>query len=122
MDVAGPIYVQEDIQSTFFPPLKTVWMHKHRMRATVKGVHCCVIRLQYYDCLVVPVSSVVATFPWEKVGLLVEYHPLGEGALFLNGRPPPGLRPTQWLVLNTLREVSQTSLAKSGSFDPVRHI
>jgi hypothetical protein len=49
------------------------------------------------------------------VGLLVEYHPLGEGALFLNGRPPPSLRPTQWLVLNTLREVSQTSLTKSGS-------
>ena len=110
------LYVQEDIQSTFFS-------FKHAMRATVKKrVHCCVIRLQYYDCLVVPVSSIVATFPWEKVGLLVEYHPLGEGALFLNGRPPPSLRPTQWLVLNTLREVSQTSLTKSGPFDPVQHM
>ena len=117
------LYMYRRTYNPHFSPLKTVWMHQHTMRATVKRVHCCVIiRLQYYDCLVVPVSSVVATFPWEKVGLLVEYHPLGEGALFLNGRPPPGLRPTQWLVLNTLREVSQTSLAKSGSFDPVRHI
>ena len=75
----------------------------------------CIIshRFHFYDCLVMPVDSIVSTFPWEKVSLLVEYEPLGS-ILFPDGQLPASLRLRQWLVLKTARDISATSLAKAG--------
>ena len=71
-------------------------------------------RFHHYDCLVVPVSSITTTFPWEKVTLLVEYEPLGS-SLFSGGCPPDTLRLRQWVALKTAREISASALARSGT-------
>lgn len=71
-------------------------------------------RFHHYDCLVVPVSSITTTFPWEKVTLLVEYEPLGS-SLFSGGCAPDTLRLRQWVALKTAREISASALARSGT-------
>ena len=72
-------------------------------------------RFNYYDCLVIPVASIASTFPWEKVSLLVEYHPLGT-SLFPSGQQPTSLRLREWVILKTVRDISVASLAKSGLY------
>ena len=36
-------------------------------------------RFRYYDCLLVPKSSLTGQFPWHRVNLLVEYEDTGDG-------------------------------------------
>ena len=35
-------------------------------------------RFRYYDCLLVPRSSLIGQFPWHRVNLLVEYEHTGD--------------------------------------------
>ena len=35
-------------------------------------------RFRYYDCLLVPKSSLTGQFPWHRVNLLVEYEHVGD--------------------------------------------
>ena len=35
-------------------------------------------RFRYYDCLLVPKSSLTGQFPWHRVSLLVEYEYVGD--------------------------------------------
>lgn len=35
-------------------------------------------RFRYYDCLLVPKSSLTGQFPWHRVNLLVEYEHTGD--------------------------------------------
>ena len=82
------------------------------MYCSVKDIPMPSCRFHYYDCLVIPVASITNIFPWEKVGLLVEYESLGS-ALFPDGQRPASLRLRQWMVLKTVQDISATSLAKS---------
>ena len=78
----------------------------------------CVFRFHHYDCLVMPVFSIAANFPWEKVALLVEYEPLGSELWGLEGgRLPANLRLRHWVALRTMRDVSVAALAQSGGAD-----
>ena len=35
-------------------------------------------RFRYYDCLLVPKSSLTSQFPWHRVNMLVEYEHAGD--------------------------------------------
>ena len=72
----------------------------------------CSYRFHHYDCLVMPTSSLASIFPWEKVGLLVEFEEL-KTPLFPGG-PPRGMRLQEYIALRAVREVSASALAGRG--------
>ena len=88
----------------------------HRLSLSISISPLSLYRFNYYDCLVIPVASIASTFPWEKVSLLVEYHPLGT-SLFPSGQQPTSLRLREWVILKTVRDISVASLAKSGLYN-----
>eukprot|EP00731_Ephydatia_muelleri_P018742 Em0011g782a len=58
-------------------------------------------RFQHYDCLVIPATSVVPCFPWEKVTLLVEYEQSTTTTPLFDGIVPKSLE--QYIVLKTVQ-------------------
>ena len=59
-----------------------------------------------------PAASLAGLFPWEKVGLLVEFEEL-KTPLFPGG-PPRGVMLQEYVTLRAVREVSASALADQG--------
>lgn len=77
-------------------------------------------RFRYYDCLLVPKSSLIGQFPWHRVNLLVEYEHAGDSV--------PTTASLEHVVLKCTSDVfpglagSPTDLQNQGTYGMLYHV